>query len=206
MEKKSGNCGWLYLLMLHLTEPLARLFFWVRYRGKGNIPPSGGLIVCCNHRSLFDPYLLAVPFWRQVRYMAKSELFTDHGRVARRILQVLGAFPVRRNTGDRRSLRTAVDILRKGGVVGIFPQGRIVWDGSPLSPKPGAALVAALAGVPVLPAAIRCGGSVAPFRPLEIRFGVPLTRQTLFPHGTSSACVRQASQLIADRINQLLEG
>ena len=205
MQKFSGNCGWLYLILLRLSEPLARLVFWVRYRDVGNIPKKGGFVVCCNHRSLFDPYLLTVPFRRQIRYMAKSELFTDHGFAARWFLRALGAFPVRRDTGDRKSLHAAVEILRRGGIVGIFPQGRIVWDDSPVRPKPGAALVAALAGVPVLPAAIRCRGPVVPFHPMEIRFGAPLTRRALFPRGTSSACIRRASEVIADHINRLLE-
>jgi (E)-4-hydroxy-3-methyl-but-2-enyl pyrophosphate reductase len=155
----------LYSFLLRLLTPLGKALFRVSYSGAENIPGSGGFIVCSNHRSVFDPFLLAIPFRRQIRYMAKSELFSDHGRAARTFLYAMGAFPVRRNTADRRSVRTAEQILKSGGIVGIFPQGGCVFDNSPFRPKPGVALLAARTGAPVLPCGDllqRPGASVPP--------------------------------------------
>lgn len=112
----------LYFFLLRLLGPLARLLFDVHYRGTDHIPSAGPLIVCCNHRSVIDPLLLAVPFRRQLRFMAKSELFEEHGRLAAWFLRTAGAFPVQRDKGDASSLRTALEILDAGGVLGIFPQ------------------------------------------------------------------------------------
>ena len=83
----------LYFFLLRLLGPLARLVFRVEYRGTEHIPRDGALIVCANHRSVIDPLLLAVPFRRPIRYMAKSELFEDHGRLAAWVLYAMGAFP-----------------------------------------------------------------------------------------------------------------
>lgn len=206
MQKDFPNCSGLYFTLLRLFGPLAAAAFGVKYSGVGNIPKTGNLIVCCNHRSVFDPILLAVPFWHQVRYMAKSELFTDHGWPASLFLQALGAFPVHRGTGDLRSVRNALDILKKDGIVGIFPQGGIVPEGVPFRPKPGVALLAAKSGSPVLPAAICCKGSVAPFHHVEIRFG-KLIPNTLFPGKRAAvSAIRRSAEKLADQVNGLLEG
>ena len=113
----------LYFFLLRLLSPLARFVFRVTWRGTEHIPQSGPLIVCCNHRCVIDPLFLAAPFRRQVRYMAKSELFEDHGRLAAWLLNHLGAFPVERDKGDASSVRKALEILAQGGVLGIFPAG-----------------------------------------------------------------------------------
>ena len=109
----------LYFFLLRAITPFARLVFRMRYVGRENIPEKGRLIVCCNHRSVIDPYLVAVPFRRQVRYMAKSELFEDHGRLAAWFLRKMGAFPVRRDKGDAESIRKAAELLEEGGVLGL---------------------------------------------------------------------------------------
>ena len=104
-SQRCGNviCGnlrmRLYFFLLRLLGPLARLLFDVHYRGTDHIPSAGPLIVCCNHRSVIDPLLLAVPFRRQLRFMAKSELFEEHGRLAAWFLRTAGAFPVQRDKG-----------------------------------------------------------------------------------------------------------
>lgn len=200
------NHSRIYFFLIRLFTPIGRLFFWVHYLGKENIPSHGGYIVCSNHKSVFDPFLLALPFRHQIRYMAKMELFTDHGPVAKAFLQAMGAFPVHRNMADRKSMRTAEQILKDGGVVGIFPQGGCVFDNTPFRPKPGVALLAERSGASVLPAAICCNGILRPFKRITIRFGKPMQGRQLSLHGTSVAGMRQAAEELADRINSMLEG
>lgn len=194
-----------YQILLRVFTPLALLFFPVRYRGVRNIPEKGKLIVCSNHKSVFDPFLLAVPFLRQIRYMAKSELFTDHGLPAKLLLKMLGAFPVNRNTGDRASMRTAEKILKRGGIVGIFPQGGCVFDNSPFRAKAGVAFLSERTRAPILPASIFCDGLLRPFRKITIRYGKPILPGDLPFHGTSSARIRAGASLIEDKINAMLE-
>ena len=196
----------LYFLLLRLLGPLARLIFCVRYRGTEHIPREGPLIVCCNHRSVIDPLLLAVPFRRQLRFMAKSELFEDHGGLAAWFLRTVGAFPVQRDKGDASSLKTAMEILQEGGVLGIFPQGRVIFDTSPFQPKAGFALLAEKSGAPVLPASIYCEGELLRFRSrVTIRFAAPLSAGELFSGEEARGGLRRASNRLAKEINGMLE-
>ncbi|GAF24420.1 MULTISPECIES: lysophospholipid acyltransferase family protein [Shouchella] len=98
-----------------------RLLFKVEIRGKEHIPSEGGVLLCSNHISNFDPPLLGAFIHRQVRYMAKKELFDKKG--IGKLLKGLGAFPVKRGGSDRESLRTALRILKEGDMVGLFPEG-----------------------------------------------------------------------------------
>ncbi|WP_099300877.1 lysophospholipid acyltransferase family protein [Bacillus sp. Marseille-P3800] len=98
-----------------------RLLFKVEIRGKENIPEEGGVLLCSNHISNFDPPLLGAFINRQVRYMAKKELFDKPG--VGKLLNGLGAFPVKRGGSDRESLRTALKILKQSDMVGLFPEG-----------------------------------------------------------------------------------
>lgn len=194
-----------YFSCLRFLSFLARRFFQIEYKGIENIPSEGKLIVCCNHKSVMDPLFLAAPFKRQIRYMAKSELFEDHGAVFRWILYHLGAFPVKRNSGDAQSIRTAVQILNEGGLLGIFPQGKCVFDNTPFKPKAGAALIAGLSKAPILPASIYCDGVIKPFKRVTVRIGKPISPEELQINVKSTASIRAAAGVIAEKINQMLE-
>lgn len=194
-----------YLFAVRTFGPSVRFLFRARYENTEAIPEHGRLVVCCNHRSVCDPVLLAVPFRRELRYMAKSELFTDHGPLARSFLYRFGAFPVRRNRGDVASVRTAEEILRDGGAVGIFPQGGCVPAGVPFRPKGGAAMIAARTASPILPAAVCCPGDIRPFCGVTVRFG-PVIPCGAFPLRRDGAVdIRSLSALLAREINRLLE-
>ena len=194
----------LFLSAVRIFGPPVRLLFRARYENTDRIPPRGGVVVCCNHRSVFDPALLAVPFRRELRYMAKSELFSDHGPLARALLYGFGAFPVRRDSGDAASVRTAEGILKDGGAVGIFPQGGCVAAGVPFRPKGGAAMIAARTRSPILPAASCWPGTIRPFCGVRVRFG-PLIPCGAFPvRKDGRVDIRGLSALLGREINRLL--
>lgn len=129
-------------------RPLARKLYRVELQGVENIPATGGVILVANHESLFDPWLLALATPRPVRYMAKSELwrYAPVGRA----LEAFGAFPVERGAGDATAISMAADLLRRGEVLGIFPQG----TSKQLESRPfhrGAARLALATGAPIVP-------------------------------------------------------
>ena len=129
-------------------RPLARKLYRVELRGTENIPARGGVILVANHESLFDPWLLALATPRPVRYMAKSELwrYAPVGRA----LEAFGAFPVERGAGDATAISNAAELLRRGQVLGIFPQG----TSKQLERRPyhrGAARLALATGAPIVP-------------------------------------------------------
>lgn len=153
-----------------------RLYFNIFYRlkieGRENIPETGPFIVCSNHISWFDPPLVGciIPARVQVHFMAKSELFAHP--LARRFLHKLGAFPVRRDQADRTAIRTALQLLREGKVLGLFPEGSRSKIGDLRPAYNGAALIALRSGAPVLPVAI--SGPYRLGKPVRVHIGPPL--------------------------------
>jgi 1-acyl-sn-glycerol-3-phosphate acyltransferase len=140
------------------------------------------VILAPNHVAVMDPPYLSLITRRQLRMMAKEELFRP--RVVGRYLHALGAFPVRRGTADRAALRQAVELLKQGHLVGIFPEGTRS-DGTFLRPaEKGFALIARQTGAPIVPVAIEGTerilprGSKRPHRGrVQISIGRPFTAQ-----------------------------
>lgn len=118
--------------------------------------PKGPLLLAANHVSHFDPPILGAFSPRQIDWMAMEELFRNP--MAGRALRALGAFPVVRGTADRAAIRTALARLKAGALVGIFPEGGIragevsILGGAPM--RPGVAVLAMMADVPVVPCVI----------------------------------------------------
>ena len=123
-------------------------------RGAGNIPRQGGFLLVSNHRSYWDPIIIgcALPKSRRIYFMAKQELFKIP--VLGWLINMLGAFPVKRGGADRTAIRTALDHLSAGRVVGIFPEGTRSKNEDMLDPHRGAAMLSTKAFVPVLPVAV----------------------------------------------------
>jgi 1-acyl-sn-glycerol-3-phosphate acyltransferase len=127
---------------------LATRLYRVRITGAERVPASGPVILAANHESLFDPWLLALVTPRQVRYMAKSELWRY--RAVGRVIESFGAFPVERGTGDATAFSVAASLLRAGEVLGMFPQG--TSKRRPTRPyHRGAARLALVTGAPIVP-------------------------------------------------------
>ena len=144
--------------------------------GTENIPKSGAVIFTCNHFSVGDPPILTGTFPRRVVWMAKQELFDFP--VFGKLYSMGGFISVRRFEGDLRAVRRSQAALRRGHVLGMFPEG--TRSGGRLSRgEPGTALIALRTGAPILPAAIWGTEHVKLPRSLfgrtrvHIRFGEP---------------------------------
>jgi 1-acyl-sn-glycerol-3-phosphate acyltransferase len=147
--------------LLHST--LSKLLRWlvgwfshVDVVGLERVPRTGGAVLVCNHRSLFDAVALGAALddtGRDVMVLAKSELFAN--RTQGRILSKAGVIPVFRGTDRAKdSLAEGVRSLRHGELVAIFPEGTIPRDGVLLEFKTGAVRMAKQAGVPIVPIAL----------------------------------------------------
>src|SRR5438477_7766253 len=109
----------LYLFIGFVSWPVVMGLYRLRVQGLEHIP-EGGFVLAANHTSNLDPWALGLPLFpkRQLRFMAKSELFNP---ILGPILNAGGAFPVRRGEGDLEAIRTAVELVRAGEVVVMFP-------------------------------------------------------------------------------------
>jgi 1-acyl-sn-glycerol-3-phosphate acyltransferase len=148
-------------IILALLKPLFKLFISWEVRGVENVPLTGPLIVVANHVHLLDPPLLAFSFPRWINFMAKEELF--HYPILRVIIRWSQAFSVRRQgtiKDKREILKQAEDILTKGLVLGMFPEGRRSREAKLLYGKPGAAVIASRLGIPLLPVGIIGTGKI----------------------------------------------
>ena len=166
--------------------PIFRFLFRGQTRGISNLPKTGGVVVVSNHGSHLDPPILGHALGRPVAFMAKSELFKVP--ILSFIISACGAYPVKRGAGDREALRTASNRLNEGWATGVFLDGTRQENGRVNDPKPGAALLAARTGCPILPVAIVNShrafpkGSFLPrFAPIHLKVGQliqpPLTRK-----------------------------
>lgn len=193
-----------YLFIGLVSWPIVMGLYRLRARGQEHLP-EGGFVLAANHTSNFDPWALGIPLLpqRQLRFMAKSELFNP---LLAPILRAGGAFKVRRGEGDVEALRTAVDLVRDGEIVVMFPEGTRREKG--LRKKhlarahTGAARIALGAGAPLVPAAIKGTDRLARLGPLRVVFGEPLDLSDLEGLDIKSASEEATTRLMA-RIEEL---
>ncbi len=153
-----------------VTKIIFKLIFRVEVKNRGKIPEKGPVLLCASHNTFLDMFLLGYRLDRWIHWMAKEELFRNP--ILAFILKKLGAFPVKRGTGDVGSVKNAYRLLEEGKIVGIFPQGtRRHADGAGRV-KSGAAMIAANAGVPVIPATV--SGTYRLFSKMTVNFGDPI--------------------------------
>ncbi len=152
-----------------IVNAFVTLFFNVKTVGIENIPKNGGVMVCCNHQSLFDVVFLIAKLPFTINFMAKQELFKN--KLFGAIISKMGAFPVNREIGDLSAVKKSMDLLEKGNVLGIFPEGKRNPVGRPQKCKAGAALIALQTKSPILPVAINYTGKKRIFGKVIISIG-----------------------------------
>ena len=134
-----------------LTAPLT-LIYRIRVSGAENWPRRGPAVIASSHASNLDPCLIGIAFPGQIRWMAKAELWKAPGLGW--LITRLGAFPVRRGESDRDAVRRARELLDRGCIVGMFPEGTRYRQGVLGEAQPGVGMLAAQPGVPVIPVRI----------------------------------------------------
>jgi 1-acyl-sn-glycerol-3-phosphate acyltransferase len=137
-----------------------RLFLRVlwRYRkfGTEHVPMRGGVIIASNHAAYVDPPFLGAVAPRELFYLAKAELFSN--ALFGWLIRKYNAIPVTRGVFDRKAISRAVELLKSGKALLLFPEGTRSRDGRLLEPKLGVGKIALEAGVPIVPAYIHNSG------------------------------------------------
>lgn len=157
--------------------PLA-WYYRIRTTGADRVPGTGGVVLASNHESMWDIPILVIASPRPVVFMAKEELYRHP--FGSWFFTRLGGFRVRRGAGDLTAVRTAVEVVRTGRVLAMYPEGtRRV--GTLLPFLPGAAWVAIREGVPLVPVGMRGTGESMPKGsryprrvPVRVAFGEPM--------------------------------
>jgi len=156
-----------YRFVRMLGVILCKFLFFTDQTGNNRIPEKGGAVICANHRSMWDPILIAVTSKRTLAFLAKQELFKN--KILGFILRKLNCYPVKRDGSDLSVVKTAVSLLKKGEVLMIFPEGERIRKGKKPVLKSGALRLAIMGGVPIIPAGI--SGNFRLFRRMRVRYG-----------------------------------
>ena len=138
-----------------LVRLLLRSVTRVRILRHENANRTGGFLLAANHISHFDPFIISSVIGRKIDWMTMAEFFRSALGL---LLRAVDAFPAARDRANRKTIRTAIERLKEGRIVGLFPEGgirdgaRSLLEGAPL--RPGASTLAHIAGVPILPCVI----------------------------------------------------
>lgn len=203
------------LLIRYVLAPLVRLLWRPAVHGADRIPAHGPVILAANHRAAVDTAFIPLVAARRVAFLGKAEYFTGRGvrgRLMASFLRALGYIPVDR--GNARAglaaLAAGRDVLRAGGVFGIYPEGTRSLDGRLHRGHTGVASLALATGAVVVPVGLRGTERVQPvgrvfprLARVEIRFGAPLEFSRYEGLEGSAAIRRAVTDEIMDAIADL---
>ena len=170
-----------FRVITSVIKPAFKMHFSPTIIGSENIPKDGAVVIAGNHKNIRDQFLVFLATDRVINYMAKREYFD--GALAP-LFKWAGCIPVNRDGLDAAAVRRAIKILKRGGAVGIFPEGtRNKTDALLLPFKPGAVAIAQRGGAVIVPFAItgeyeRKGG-------LKIVFGKAFSPADMSPEAAT---------------------
>jgi 1-acyl-sn-glycerol-3-phosphate acyltransferase len=176
-----------YWVLKHLfVGPFLHRVFRPWVTGKENVPKKGAAILASNHLSFIDSVILPVELDRRVSFLAKAEYFTGKGIkgwAVRSFMLATGQLPIDRSGGkaSEAALNTGLSVLRRGELLGIYPEGTRSADGRLYRGRTGIARMVLEGHVPVIPVAMidtekamPIGSRMPKIRRIGIVIGKPL--------------------------------
>lgn len=219
VRKLSERRGWAYTVAATILRPTLLAATSRTWSGGEHVPATGGCVVALNHVTKVDPLFAAHFLYdhgRLSRYLAKSGLFRVSGLGG--FLGALEQIPVEREGSGTSAYRAAVDAVRDGKCVVVYPEGTITRDPGlwPMTGKTGAARIALATGCPVIPVAQWGTQDVlAPYakvphllprKSVQVTAGPPVDLADLVTDGrpVTTAAALTATDRIMDAITGLL--
>jgi 1-acyl-sn-glycerol-3-phosphate acyltransferase len=185
------------------------LWRYKRYKrfGAEHIPKTGGVIIASNHVAYVDPPFIGAVTPRELFYLAKVELFSN--ALFGGLIRKYNAIPISRGAFDRKAITQAVELLRGGKALLLFPEGTRSRDGGFLEPKLGIGMIALEAGVPIVPAYISNSGNLLDCflrrKRLVIGFYSPIRKSWLVNVPKNKEGYKSIGQEIMRRIGTIKE-
>ena len=195
-----------------IIVPLAWLVWHIGFRikviGRENLIRDRGFVLASNHVSAIDPvFIVLARFWgRRMVVMGKEELFEINPFITW-FMRAVNVVPVHRGRGDTAVVDKAIDDVRNGQGLLIFPEGTRSKDGNLGKLKSGAFVVASAAGVDMIPCRIIYqGGKMKLFGRVTVVFGKPIPAEKLaLGENRSAARLRESKELLRVELERLLE-
>lgn len=197
-----------YCFIVTLACIAWHIIFRIKVIGKENLIKDRGFVLCPNHISAIDPVFIVIArFWgKRMLIMGKEELF-NISPIISWMFRHVGVIPVQRGKGDSGAVDTAIEKVKGGQGLLIFPEGTRTKDGNLGRLKSGAFVVAAAANVDVIPCRIIYkGGKMRFFCKCTIIFGKPIPKEKFaLGEPRSAARLRECKELLANELETLLQ-
>ena len=185
-----------------ILGPLVRFLFPITLEGAENLPDDRPVMLCANHSSAWDPILFVAAIWTgyPLRIMAKKQLLRIP--ILGSILKAIGVFAVDRGNSDILAVKTAIQSLKQGWNVLIFPEGTTVRngigkaDGLPAHAHSGAAVIGVRTGAILVPVFV--DGEKRTFHRTRIIIGQPYTPVYTGRRGTAEEMQKIADELLRE--------
>ena len=211
MGDRRRQYGWLYPAAKAVLKPTFHALWRITVMGAENIPASGPAIICPNHTSVIDSFLLPAVLPRRITFVGKAE-YLDSWKT-RHLFPALGMVPIDRTGGDaaERALTTAAEILDSGELFGIYPEGTRSRDGRLHKGRTGAARLAMRTGAPLVPVGIRGTRTIqppgakmpSPFKSCEFHIGRPIDPGHYVGRTDQRLALRQVTDEVMYEVCQL---
>ncbi len=191
----------LYVFIYYVAGFVTRLLHPVSVEGRENLPESG-VLLCPNHASNWDPFVIALNLPKNYRLhiMAKEELV--RWPVLGWLLRKVGVFPVSRGGNDIQSVKTAMQAIRSGDNLLVFPEGTTIHngigfvDGLPAHAHAGVAMIGVRTGAVLVPVFV--DGEKKPFHRTRLIFGRPYEPVYTGRRGTAEEMQKIADDILKE--------
>jgi 1-acyl-sn-glycerol-3-phosphate acyltransferase len=203
--------GWLYPVARAVLVPLFRAGWRIYLEGAEHLPGTGPAIVCPNHTSVIDSFLLPSILPRRITYVGKAEYMDDWK--TKKLFPALGMIPIDRSGGSaaERALNAAARVLEAGKLFGIYPEGTRARDGRLHRGHTGPARLALRTGVPIIPVGLIGTRAVQPpdakvpkpFKRVQVRFGRPIDPARYADRADDHLVLRQIIDEVMFEIREL---
>jgi len=180
----------------------AKIIYRVKIEGLENVPKDSACIICGNHVHALDAPALMATVNRNINFMAKEELWKSAG--FRFMTMCYNVFPVKRGKNDLDAVKTALTILKKNEILGMYPEGTRNGLARGIKPKNGAVNIAIRAGVPIVPFAVI--GDFKPFKKIIYRFGEPIDYSSYKKQEKAKEVVDSLTKQVMDKVVALRDG
>ena len=197
--KKPEDREFGYKFLTPFMRVAFKFYYSPRIIGAEKIPKDSAIVIAGNHKHVYDQCLTIMATKRVIHYMAKKEYF--EGKLAP-LFRFVGCIPVDRSKRDFSSAMSALKVLKKGGAIGIFPEGtRNKTDKFLLNFKTGAVAMAKKTGAYIVPFGLT-GDYKFRSKNLTIRYGEPFKADNMSVEEAKEKLFREVERLMLENLNE----
>ena len=191
----------MYNFVRILLSIFYKTFYKVTIVNKEKIENAKGVVISGNHLSNHDPLLFPAFFEKNIRFIAKEELFKIF--FVKQALEATGAIPIKRGTFDRTAINNSIKLLKEGEVIGIFPEGTRSHskDLDLGQSHNGASFIATRAKTKIIPLAIIPNNNFRIFSSIKIVIGDEIDAASLKEEGKTHD---EITAILMEKISELI--